>query len=132
MPAGLGTGGSHVRAAPSERRAVALAVAAHFFLMGSYYVMRPVRDTVAITVGTARLQTLFTATFVGTVFACLLYTALASRIRLSRLLPGLFACWFVQVVAFAALFHGWRDRPLLAAAYYVWFSVSNLFMVSTF
>jgi AAA family ATP:ADP antiporter len=80
------------RVAPQERRAVTLAFICNFVLLGSYYILRPVRDTVATVVGVGRLQLLFTATFVGTLAASPLYAMLASRFKLARLLPGVF--WF--------------------------------------
>ena len=116
----------------AERYTVMLAFACNFILLGSYYILRPVRDTVATIVGVGKLQELFTATFIGTIVASALYSALASRIRLTRLLPGVFWFWLVNVVAFALLFRAAPESRALAAIYYVWFSVVNLFMVSVF
>ena len=115
-----------------ERYTVTLAFACNFVLLGSYYILRPVRDTVATIVGVGKLQELFTATFIGTIVASALYSALASRVRLTRLLPGVFWFWLVNVVAFTLLFRAAPESRALAAAYYVWFSVVNLFMVSVF
>jgi ATP:ADP antiporter, AAA family len=55
--------------ASHQRKAVALAFVCNFLLMGSYYILRPVRDTVATIVGVDQLQQLFTATFIGTFVA---------------------------------------------------------------
>lgn len=118
--------------AVSERRAVALAFLCNFLVLGSYYILRPVRDTVATVVGVAHLQLLFTATFVGTLIASPIYTALASRVRLARLLPGVFWFWLANVLLFALLLHAAPDSRWVGAAYYVWFSVVNLFMISVF
>jgi AAA family ATP:ADP antiporter len=121
-----------VKMSPSERRAITVAFVCHFVLMASYYILRPVRDTVATIVGVGKLQQLFTATFVGTLILALLYAAITSRVRLSRVLPGVF--WFsaLNVGGFALLFHVMPENRELGAAYYVWFSVVNLFMVSVF
>jgi ATP:ADP antiporter, AAA family len=116
----------------AERRAIALAFACNFVLLGSYYILRPIRDTVATVVGVGQLQKLFTVTFVGTIVASWLYSALASRVRLTRLLPGVFWFWLANVLAFALLFYVARDSRLLGSIYYVWFSVVNLFMISVF
>jgi ATP:ADP antiporter, AAA family len=118
--------------APHERRAVALAFLCNFLLLGSYYILRPVRDTVATVVGVGQLQQLFTATFIGTLVASAIYAALASRIRLTRLLPGTFWFWLGNVALFAVLFRFSPENRWLGAAYYVWFSVTNLFMISVF
>lgn len=118
--------------AADERRAVALAFCGNFLLFGSYYILRPVRDTVATVGGIGQLQLLFTATFIGTLLAAPLYAALASRMRLSRLLPMLFWFWLANVVAFALLYRVAPASRLLAGVYYVWFSVVNLYMLSVF
>jgi AAA family ATP:ADP antiporter len=118
--------------APQERRAVGLACACNFVLLGSYYILRPVRDTVATIVGVGQLQTLFTATFIGTLIASAAYAWLASRVRLTRLLPGVFWFWLVNILLFTALFRLAPQSRWLGGSYYVWFSVVNLFMVSVF
>jgi AAA family ATP:ADP antiporter len=118
--------------ASHQRKAVALAFLCNFLLMGSYYILRPVRDTVATIVGVDQLQQLFTATFIGTFVASGIYTALASRIKLTRLLPGVFWFWLCNVVLFELLFQLAPGNRWLGAAYYVWFSVTNLFMISVF
>jgi AAA family ATP:ADP antiporter len=118
--------------APRERRAVALAFLCNLLLMGSYYILRPLRDTVATVLGVDQLQNLFTATFAGTLLGSAVYAALASRIRLAILLPGVFWLWLLNVLAFAALLHGSPDNRSIGAAYYIWFSVANLFMISVF
>jgi AAA family ATP:ADP antiporter len=118
--------------ASHEHKAVALAFLCNFLLMGSYYVLRPVRDTVATIVGVEQLQQLFTATFIGTFIASGVYTALASRVKLTRLLPGVFWFWLCNVVLFELLFSLAPENRWLGSAYYVWFSVTNLFMISVF
>jgi ATP:ADP antiporter, AAA family len=118
--------------APHERRAVLLAFMCNFVLLGSYYILRPVRDTVATVIGVGQLQNLFTATFIGTLVASPIYAMLASRLRLTRLLPGVFWFWLFNVLLFQLLFALAPHNVWVAAAYYVWFSVANLFMISLF
>ncbi|MGA2860347.1 MAG: NTP/NDP exchange transporter [Steroidobacteraceae bacterium] len=118
--------------APHERRAVVLAFMCNFALLGSYYILRPVRDTVATVIGVGQLQNLFTATFVGTLVASPIYAMLASRLKLTRLLPGAFWFWLCSVLLFQLWFQLAPQNLWVAAAYYVWFSVVNLFMISVF
>jgi ATP:ADP antiporter, AAA family len=115
-----------------ERRSVMLAFTCYFVLLGSYYILRPVRDTVATVIGVGQLQNLFTATFVGTLVASPIYVMLASRVKLTRLLPGVFWFWLLNVLLFQLLFRLAPQNLWVAAAYYVWFSVANLFMISVF
>lgn len=115
-----------------ERRAVALAFLCYFTLFASYYILRPVRDTYATVFGADELQYLFTGTFVGTLVASPLYAALASRLRLERLLPGVFWFWLLNVLLFDWLLRVYPQSLWIAGAYWVWFSVVNLFMISVF
>jgi AAA family ATP:ADP antiporter len=117
---------------PHERRAVTLAFACNFLVLASYYILRPVRDTVATVFGTDQLQLLFTATFIGSVIASPIYAWLATRVRLNRLLPGVFWFWLLNVLLFQVLFKIAPDNRWIGGAYYVWFSVVNLFMISVF
>jgi ATP:ADP antiporter, AAA family len=117
---------------PHERRAVILAFACNFLLLASYYILRPVRDTVATVFGADQLQLLFTGTFIGTLIASPIYALLAARVRLNRLLPGVFWFWVLNVLLFQVLFKLAPDNRWIGGAYYVWFSVVNLFMISVF
>ena len=118
--------------APHERRALVLAFACNFVLLGSYYILRPLRDTVATIYGVGHLQQLFTATFFGTLIGSTIFSALASRIRLTRLLPGVFWFWLGNLALFEVLFRLAPDNRWVGGSYYVWFSVTNLFMISIF
>jgi len=121
-----------VQIQPEERRALWLDCACYFLLLASFYILRPVRDTVATVLGTGRLQDLFTAVFAVTLFASPIYSALASRVSLRRLLPGVFWFWLCNLLLFAALLRWQPDNRWIGAGYYVWFSVVNLFMISVF
>src|ERR1700678_811953 len=93
------------RVAPHELRAVALAFACNFVLLGSYYILRPIRDVMATVYGVERLPYLFTGTFILT-FACSqLYTGLAARFKLTRFLPGIFVFWLLNILLFSWLYH---------------------------
>jgi AAA family ATP:ADP antiporter len=115
-----------------ERRAVFLAFACNFLLLASYYILRPVRDTVATVFGADQLQLLFTGTFIGTLIAAPIYAWLSARVRLNRLLPGVFWFWLANVLLFRVLFKTAPENRWVGGAYYVWFSVTNLFMISVF
>jgi AAA family ATP:ADP antiporter len=87
---------------------------------------------VATIFGSGQLQNLFTATFLGTLIASPVYAAVASRVKLKRLLPGVFWFWVFNILLFVVLFRAAPDSRWVAGTYYVWFSVVNLFMVSVF
>lgn len=117
---------------PYEVRALVLAFLCNFMLMASYYLLRPVRDAMATVFGVNQLQNLFTGTLLLTLVCSPIFAWLTDTFKLSRLLPAVFAFLVVDIVAFYFWFQATPDSRWLAAAFYWWFSVVNLFMVSVF
>ena len=120
------------RAEPHEMKAAMLAFLCNFVLLAAYYVLRPVRDTMATVFGVAELQNLFTGTFVLTLVCAPLFAWAAAKVTLARLLPGVFWFLLANLVIFYFLFRAAPDARWLAAAFYWWLSVVNLFLVSIF
>jgi AAA family ATP:ADP antiporter len=100
--------------------------------MASYYLLRPVRDAMATVFGVGQLQNLFTGTLVLTLVCSPVFAWLTDTFKLSRLLPGVFGFLVVNLLAFYFWFDATPDSRWLAAVFYWWFSVVNLFMVSVF
>ena len=117
---------------PYEVRPVALAFVCNFVLLGSYYLLRPVRDAMATVFGVGQLQNLFTGTLILTLIASPVFAWLTDRFKLSRVLPGVFWFLIINLLGFYFWFRGTPDSRWLAAAFYWWFSVVNLFMISVF
>src|SRR3984957_16202021 len=117
---------------PYERKALVLAFLCNFVLMASYYLLRPVRDAMATVFGVGQLQNLFTGTLVLTLVCSPVFAWLTDTFKLSRLLPGVFGFLVVNLLAFYFWFDATPDSRWLAAVFYWWFSVVNLFMVSVF
>jgi len=120
------------RIAASDRRAAAWASATFFLLLAAYYVLRPLRDEMAVRVGTARLGLLFTATFVGMLCAAPLFGWCAARIRPARLVPGVFGVFALQLGLFNAAMQGSGFGTAGSAVFFVWISIFNVFAVSVF
>lgn len=121
-----------VAAKPHEVRATALAFACNFALMASYYLLRPVRDAMATVFGVEHLQDLFTGTLVLTLMCSPVFAWLTEHFKLSRVLPGVFWFLIADLLGFFVCFRHAPDSRALAAGFYWWFSVVNLFMVSVF
>jgi AAA family ATP:ADP antiporter len=121
-----------VRVEPHERRAVLLAFVCHLVLYASYYILRPVRDTMATVFGSAQLQDLFTGTFIATLVASPIFATIASRVKIRSLLPGVFWFLIVCIALFDVLDKAMPDDRWVAGGYFVWFSTVNLFIVSVF
>src|SRR3569833_570190 len=111
---------------PFERRALALACTGNFVMMGSYYIIRPVRDAMATVFGVGHLQDLFTGTLVLTLIASPLFAWITDTFRLSRVLPGVFGFIVVALGVFFFWFEADPQSRVLAASYYWWASVINL------
>ncbi len=124
--------GLTVAVEPQEVKAVALAFLFNFVLLGSYYILRPVRDTMATVFGVQALQSLFTGTFVITLVCAPVFAWCASKMKLARLLPGVFWFLLINLLVFYALFRLAPQNRWLAAAFFWWFSVINLFLISIF
>ena len=117
---------------PHEVKAFVLAFLCNFVLMASYYLLRPIRDAMATVFGVAQLQDLFTGTLVLTLVCSPVFAWATDTFKLSRLLPGVFGFLVLNIIAFYFWFVAHPDSRWLAAAFYWWFSVVNLFMVSVF
>lgn len=119
-------------AQPHEVKAFVLAFLCNFVLMASYYLLRPVRDAMATVFGVAQLQDLYTGTLALTLVCSPVFAWATDTFKLSRLLPGVFGFLVLNVIAFYFWFGAHPDSRWLAAVFYWWFSVVNLFMVSVF
>ncbi len=115
-----------------ETRNVAWSFVYFFALLCGYYILRPVRDEMAIRAGVDQLQWLFTATFIGTLVCVPVFALLLSRLPRRVFLPLVYAIVCVSLMAFFAAFSKAPDSIWLARCFYVWVSIFNLFVVSLF
>lgn len=117
---------------PHENRAALLAFLYFFCLLGSYYIVRPIRDAMGTVYGADDLEQLYTLTFLATLITAPAYGWLASRLKLSALLPWVYGFFALSLCAFFALFQGFGESRSTAAVFFVWVSVFNLFITSVF
>ncbi|WP_373376773.1 NTP/NDP exchange transporter [Cupriavidus nantongensis] len=101
-----------------------------FFLFASYFMLRPVRETMGIAGGVKNLQWLFTATFVVMLAAIPIYGAVCAWLPRRRFVPWVYAFFIANLLAFALATRALPDNVWLARVFYVWLSVFNLFVVS--
>ena len=117
---------------PGEVAAVGWAFLYFLALVGSFYVLRPIREEMGIRGGVNQLQWLFTGTFVVMLAAIPAYSALVARVPRARAVPMVYACFAVCLVAFHVVFRLDLWHVGAARAFFVWLSVYNLFVVSVF
>src|SRR5882757_4258031 len=117
---------------PTEVKAVIIAFVYFFFLMASYFILRPLRDTMGTVYGVAHLQELFTGTFVLSFIVAPIFAGLASRIRLASFLPWVYGFIAITMLVFYFLFQNVANDRWVAAAFYIWLSTFNLLTISVF
>src|ERR1700677_4420175 len=117
---------------PLEVKAVMISFVYFFFLMASYFILRPLRDTMGTVYGVAHLQELFTGTFVVSFIVAPVFAGLASRIRLASFLPWVYGFIAITMVVFYILFESVANDRWVAAAFYIWLSTFNLLTISVF
>ncbi|WP_454733353.1 MULTISPECIES: NTP/NDP exchange transporter [Cupriavidus] len=115
---------------PGEGSAVVAGFLFFFCLFASYFMLRPVRETMGIAGGVQNLQWLFTATFVVMLVAIPIYGLCSARLPRRRFVPWVYAFFVANLVGFALATRAAPDNLWLARAFYVWLSVFNLFVVS--
>jgi AAA family ATP:ADP antiporter len=121
-----------VPATPAERRAALWSFAYFFALLAAYYVLRPLRDQMAIAGGVKALPWLFTATFATLLVAQPLYGALVARLPRRRFIVVVYHFFALHLLAFWLL-HAFAIAPVAAArVFFVWLSVFSLFAVAVF
>src|SRR3984885_15771779 len=85
---------------PHEAKAVIISFVYFFFLMASYFILRPLRDTMGTIYGVDHLQELFTGTFIVSFIVAPLYAGFASRVRLATFLPWVYGVIALSMVGF--------------------------------
>ncbi len=119
-------------AEPDEVFPVAWGFLYFFFLLCGYYVLRPVRDEMAIEGGVQHLPWMMTATFVALLVAAPLFGWLSARVPRDRLLMGTYTFFGANLIGFFVLMSGRIEPEWVARIFFVWLSVFNLFVVSVF
>jgi AAA family ATP:ADP antiporter len=120
---------------PSETPAFLWSAALFFFLLFSYYMLRPVRDEMGIRGDLDTLPAVWTLTTVATLAATPLFAWLASRLPRRRFVPGLYQFFALNLVIFWALLSIVPPGGAAVAigyAFFVWVSVFNLLSTSVF
>ena len=120
------------RAEGDEIRAVVASFVMFFALLAAYYIIRPVRDEMGVSVGRDDIGRLFTVVFVVMLAAVPLFGWIASRFPRRLVLPGLYCFFAANMLAFWLTFHVWGPSRVTASVFFVWASVFNLFVISLF
>lgn len=121
-----------VEARPTEIRAMLWSFAYFFFLLASYFILRPLRDEMGAAAGRDFLQWLFTATFFAMLIASPIYAFAVARLPRRRFIPLVYRFFILNLALFWLLLQVEAWRVETARVFFVWVSVFNLFAVSVF
>jgi AAA family ATP:ADP antiporter len=125
-----------------EYFAFAWSFAYFFCVLSSYYILRPVRDSMAVGSGPNTIPYLFVATFITMMIATPIFGWVASRYPRRRFLPWVYLFFIGNILVFWLVFSiaidnasavdGAPNHIWLGRVFFVWLSVFNLFVVSVF
>lgn len=121
-------------ARPGEVAAMLWSALYHFFVLFSYFMLRPVRESMGIERGYENLAWLMTGTMAAMFLASPLFAALVSRMPRRKFIPLTYRIFALTMIVFYVLFRTLSEdsRVGLGYAVYIWLSVFNLFVVSVF
>ncbi len=116
-----------------EYAAVAWSFAFFFCVLSSYYILRPIRESMAVGSGPDTIPYLFIGTFTVMMMATPVFGWIASRFPRRAFLPWVYIFFVGNILIFWALFTTLGDENVwLGRAFFVWISVFNLYVVSVF
>ena len=112
----------------------ALSALAFFFVMTSYYIVRPVRDQLSGAVGSQSLPLFYGAVFLVMLALTPVFGALVARFPRRQLVLFSYSFFLVCLLAFVPAFVAQDSigARTLGVVFFVWASVFNLFVVSLF
>jgi len=119
-----------------EYSAVLLSFAYFFCILSSYYMMRPMRESMGVESGVQTIPYLFTTTFLVMLIVSPMFGWIASRYARRTFLPWVYLFFVANILGFYGVFSYvlandiskvWPGR-----VFFVWISVFNLFVVSVF
>ncbi len=117
-----------------EARSLLLSAGYFFFLLASYYVLRPLREEMGVRSGQESLTWLYMGTLTGMLVFNPVFGALVSRLTRRVFIPVVYRFLMANLLVFYLLLTSLDASGRLAVArvFFVWVSVFNLFAISVF
>jgi AAA family ATP:ADP antiporter len=125
---------SMVDVRPNEVKALLLGFLFHFLILTGYYIMRPIRDSIAAGSKLETLPWMFTATLVAMLIANALFAAIVARMSRRKFIPLAYGFFIFNLALFFVLMRIYPpgQQVWIGRALYVWVSVFNLFNTAIF
>ena len=121
---------------PGEVRATLLACVYFFLSLASWFILRPIRDEIAVAAGVRNLPWMFAGTLVVTLIANALYGAIVARLPVRRFITVTYQALVACLVVFWLV---WRARDASSAGavwtgrlFFAWTSMYAVFVTSVF
>src|SRR5688572_4357900 len=118
--------------APGERVSLAAAAATYFLLLCGYYMLRSLREAMALEAGSERIPLFFWITFVVMLAILPLYWWVVARVSRRFLLACVYLPVTILFATIATLAGTGHVTPTLAGVYFISVAALNLFLVSVF
>lgn len=116
-----------------ERSAALWSFVCFFTILSAYFLLRPVRDEMAILAGPENIPNLFIGTFAAVLLLVPAFGWITQRFERRRFLPGLFLFFVLNLLGFFWAFQSGAVDPVwVGRVFFVWLSVFNMFVVSLF
>jgi ATP:ADP antiporter, AAA family len=117
-----------------ELRALVLSFIYYFFILSSYYIIRPIRDDMGAAGGVENLPWMFTGTLLAMLVANALFAALVAKFSRRRFIPIAYRFFIANLVLFFVLLLmvPKEQQVWVGRAFFIWTSVFNLFVISVF
>ena len=115
-----------------ETRSVVTSFMTGFTVMAAYFILRPVRDSMASDWSEGEISVLWNIQFFLSLALVMLYGFACTRIRFRLLVPAVYSFY---ALTFALFYFGSRfveDGVLLDKSFYIWVSLFSLFHLSVF
>ena len=119
-------------AAREERRALMAAAAGYFCLLCGYYMLRPIREALALEVGVQNNRYLFSAALAASAAILPIYWWFVGRTPRGRLLWLAFTPFVLVFVGLAVALRARPHDTTLAFVYFVALSAANLYIISVY
>ena len=119
---------------PNEIRALFLGFIFNFLILTGYYILRPIRDSIAAGNRLETLPWMFTATLIAMLIANALFAAIVARMSRRTFIPLAYGFFIFSLALFFVLMRSGspEQQVWIGRALYVWVSVFNLFNTAIF
>ena len=116
----------------NEVQAASLSFLFVFILMAAYYILRPIRDSMASDWTDAEVSVLWTLNFFISTALVALFGFVVSKVEFRKIVPSVYLAFAISFVLFFVAVRSAPDAELIDKGFYLWVSVFALFHISVF